>query len=165
MQFKKVFTNRVFSHSWSCEFALFECFFTGTRSACMWQPPRQPEPVNERQQLSRRTLSATLPAPVCVCVCVCRRVIQEELQPEQSLSGRSSLASSLLSSLTPPLASFQIPSLPCRLSFFLPASSTSSPLWISRSGQQLCRDSPAATAREGESRKRKRRGRQINRLL
>lgn len=52
----------------------------------------------------------------CLCVGVCVREIQEELQPEQSFRALS-LASSLLSSLSPPLASFQFSPLNSLVSF------------------------------------------------
>lgn len=126
----------------------------------MWQPPCQTVTVKERQQLSRRTLSATLLACVCVCVCVCwrererGREIQEELQPEQSL--RALFSGELTAVLSPPLASFQIPS-PSALVLFHPRLAPSGFLSPRLSGQQLCRDLPVATAREGESRGKKRR--------
>lgn len=73
--------------------------------------------MNEWQQLSRRTLSATLP-------CVCEkgrereretergreRESQEELQPEQSVGTVSDELTAVLS-FSPPLASFQFPPL------------------------------------------------------
>lgn len=95
---------------------------------------------------------------LCVCVCVCwrerGREIQEELQPEQSL--RALFSGELTAVLSPPLASFQIPS-PSALVLFHPRLAPSGFLSPRLSGQQLCRDLPVATAREGESRGKKRR--------
>lgn len=74
--------------------------------------------VNEWQQLSRRTLSATLTTCMCVCMCVCVSVcvcVSERERFRRSCNQSSltgdALPSSLLSSPPQPLASFQFPPL------------------------------------------------------
>lgn len=88
-----------------CDFWCVCRVLLNREEVCMWQAPLELVTVNEWQQLSRRTLSATLTACVCVCVCKCVCWIQEKLQPKLSHWGHTQ-PSSLLSSLPQPTASF-----------------------------------------------------------
>lgn len=149
---KKLFKNRS-SHSGGCEFVLFVCL-TGMRFAC-GSPPCQTVTVKERQQLSRRTLSATLLACLFVCVCVGEREGDSGGAETRAVSPGTLLWRAHCRPLSPPLASFQNP-FPSALVLFHPCLSPCGFLSPRLSGQRLCRDLPANTAREGESRGKKR---------
>ena len=166
---QKVLKNRFLSLM-----VLFVCmYFTGRRFACC---SPLPSACNCEWIATAEQENFTGNSP-CSCVCVRLRArvckIQEELQPEQSLWALSlSLPRSLPSSLPPLLAAFQFPPLSSPLVF----SSTTRPvdfftlplsLWATFA-EQCCRDLPSATAKERESRRKKRKKeklRQTNRLL